>query len=296
MPFVKVVKNAAYYKRFQVKYKRRREGKTDYRARKRLIHMDKNKYGTPKYRLVVRRTNTDIICQIVHATLSGDRVLTAAYSHELKGYGMSVGLTNYAAAYATGLLCARRLLKKLGLDGHFAGNSKVDGSDYNIENDLAPDAPSPFVALLDVGLAATTTGNRVFGAMKGACDGGLAVPHSENRFPGYDKEKKELDTNVHRQYIFAEHVGNYMESLKSEDKAAYEQHFSRYIKAGLAGNGLAAAWKKVHANIRAKPEAVKKAKKTGMKHYPARPAKLSAGVKKHRATIKASQRDARRRA
>merc|ERR1712216_1007450 len=59
-----VVKNKAYYKRFQVKYKRRREGKTDYYARKRLVCQDKNKFATPKYRFVVRFTNKDIICQV----------------------------------------------------------------------------------------------------------------------------------------------------------------------------------------------------------------------------------------
>lgn len=81
--FVKAQKSKAYFKRYQVKYKRRRgirsslwlwklhvisiirlllkyspcvfaDGKTDYRARIRLINQDKNKYNTPKYRLVVR--------------------------------------------------------------------------------------------------------------------------------------------------------------------------------------------------------------------------------------------------
>ncbi|KAJ0611527.1 putative ribosomal protein L5 eukaryotic/L18 archaeal [Helianthus annuus] len=47
--FVKAQKSRSYYKRFQVKFKRRREGKTDYRARVRLINQDKNKYNTPKY-------------------------------------------------------------------------------------------------------------------------------------------------------------------------------------------------------------------------------------------------------
>lgn len=47
--------------RFQTKYKRRRSGKTDYYARKRLITQAKNKYNAPKYRLVVRFTNRDII-------------------------------------------------------------------------------------------------------------------------------------------------------------------------------------------------------------------------------------------
>ena len=36
-------------------------------------------------------------------------IVTAAYSHELPNYGIKVGLTNYAAAYATGLLLARRV-------------------------------------------------------------------------------------------------------------------------------------------------------------------------------------------
>ena len=74
MGFVKVVKNKAYFKRFQVKYRRRREGKTDYFARKRLIVQNKNKYNTPKYRLIVRFTNTNIIAQVAYATIQGDKV------------------------------------------------------------------------------------------------------------------------------------------------------------------------------------------------------------------------------
>jgi ribosomal protein L18 len=102
-PFVKVLKSKAYFKRYQVKFRRRREGKTDYRARKRLICQDKNKYNAPKYRLVVR-------CQ--------------SNSRELERYGLKTGLKNYAAAYCTGLLCARRLLQKLGLDETYAGEEE----------------------------------------------------------------------------------------------------------------------------------------------------------------------------
>jgi large subunit ribosomal protein L5e len=69
----------------------------------------KNKYNTPKYRMVVRLSNKDICCQILYARLEGDRVVAAAYSHELPNYGVPVGLTNYAAAYCTGLLLARRV-------------------------------------------------------------------------------------------------------------------------------------------------------------------------------------------
>jgi large subunit ribosomal protein L5e len=110
MAFIKQVKTKSYYKRYQVKNRRRREGKTDYYARRRLIQQDKNKYDTKKYRFVVRRTNRRIICQITYATILGDNVLCQADSQELRKFGLEAGLTNYAAAYATGLLCSRRLL------------------------------------------------------------------------------------------------------------------------------------------------------------------------------------------
>lgn len=132
--FVKVVKNKQYFKRFQVKFKRRRQGKTDYYARKRLIVQDKNKYNTPKYRLVVRISNCDITCQVAYARIEGDKIVCAAYSHELPKYGVKVGLTNYAAAYCTGLLLARRLLKKLKLDTLYEGTAEASGGEFNVEN------------------------------------------------------------------------------------------------------------------------------------------------------------------
>merc|ERR1712169_134122 len=67
MPFVKLVKNKAYFKRYQAQYRRRRDGKTDFRARRQMVLQDKTKYGAPKYRLVVRFTSRDIVAQIVHA-------------------------------------------------------------------------------------------------------------------------------------------------------------------------------------------------------------------------------------
>jgi large subunit ribosomal protein L5e len=109
MGFVKVVKNKAYFKRYQVRFRRRQEGKTDYYARKQLVIQDKNKYNTPKYRMIVRVTNRDIICQIAYARIEGDMIICAAYAYELPKYGVKVGLTNYAAAYCTGLLLARRV-------------------------------------------------------------------------------------------------------------------------------------------------------------------------------------------
>ncbi|CAG5125992.1 unnamed protein product [Candidula unifasciata] len=91
MGFVKVIKNKAYFKRFHVKLKRRRDGVTDYYTRRRLIFQNKN--NTPKYGI---------------ARIKGDVILCAAYSHELPCYDMKVELTNYAAAWT---LLARRLLQ-----------------------------------------------------------------------------------------------------------------------------------------------------------------------------------------
>jgi len=228
MPFIKIVKTKSYYKRFQVKFRRRREGKTDYYARKRLICQDKDKYNSPKYRLVVRFSNSDITCQIAYATLDGDYILASAYGKELKNYGVVHGFTNYAAAYATGLLVARRALKALKLDEQYVGieEEKV-GEMYEVEEG---DGPSPFFVLLDVGLSRTTTGARIFACLKGAVDGGLAIPHEAKRFVGYDTETKELKPDVLRKYIYGGHVAEYMNILQEKNEELYNSQFSQYIE------------------------------------------------------------------
>ncbi|KAJ1938788.1 60S ribosomal protein L5, partial [Linderina macrospora] len=252
-PFVKQQKNKAYFKRYQVKYRRRREGKTDYFARKRLVTQAKNKYNAPKYRLVVRFTNTDVICQIVYAKIVGDVVLAAAYSHELPRYGVKVGLTNWAAAYATGLLVARRALTKVGLADKYEGFPEIDGSVQEVE--AIEDGPRPFKAFLDVGLKRTTTGAKVFAAMKGASDGGIFVPHSERRFPGFDVEAEELDAETLRSYIYGGHVADYMRGLQEEDEDRYKRQFSRFIAAGVAADDLEEMYASAHKAIRADPSA-----------------------------------------
>jgi len=264
MPFVKVIKNKSYFRRFQVKYRRRREGKTDYQARKNLIIQDKNKYNTSKFRLVVRFTNKDVVAQIIYAKIKGDFVLAAAYSHELPRYGVQTGLTNYAAAYATGLLVARRVLTKLKLADKYKGVASVDGKLFNVEP--IADGPKPFYVLLDVGLTRTSTGNRVFGALKGAADGGLGVPHSDRRFAGYQYNKEEpktskFDPTILRKYIFGGHVADYMSKLQKEDPEAYKRQFSKYIKAGVDSAKLAEVYKKAHTAIRADPSFTKKVSK-----------------------------------
>jgi len=283
MGFVKVVKNKAYFKRFQVKFKRRREGKTDYYARKRLVVQDKNKYNTPKYRMIVRITNKDIITQIAYAKIEGDHVVCAAYAHELPRYGVKVGLTNYAAAYCTGYLLARRLLNKFGLDGIYAGNDTINGEIYTVED--IEDRPGTFRAYLDVGLARTSTGARIFGAMKGAADGGIDVPHSERRFPGYDAEEKQFKADVHRKHIFGQHVADYMRSLLEEDEDSYKKQFSQYIKLGITPDDLEDIYTKAHAAIKAHPEVVKK-DRSGLVHKRLHKRKLTLAERKNKNALR----------
>lgn len=259
MGMVKVVKNKQYFKRFQVKLRRRREGKTDYQARKALIQQDKNKYNTPKYRLVVRFTNKDVSAQIVYAKIEGDKVLCSAYAHEIPRFGMKLGLTNYAATYATGLLLARRLLKQLKLDKIYEGTTEVTGEEEHVE-DVAG-KPGAFKCFLDAGLGRTTTGSKVFACMKGAVDGGLNIPHSNRRFPGYDSESKKFDAEVHRKHIMGGHVGNYMKELQEADEEAYKKQFARYLAAGISSETIEGVYKSVHDNIRANPAPEKKEKK-----------------------------------
>ncbi|KAG5366021.1 60S ribosomal protein [Yarrowia sp. B02] len=252
MSFHKIVKTSAYHSRFQTPFRRRREGKTDYYARKRLVTQHKAKYNTPKYRLVVRFTNKDIIAQIVSSQLKGDIVFTAAYAHELPRYGVKHGLTNWAAAYAVGLLVARRALKKLGLDETYKGVEEVEG-EFEL-TEAVEDGPRPFKVFLDVGMTRTTTGAKCFGVLKGASDGGLYVPHSASRFPGWDIESEELDSETLRKYIFAGHVSEYMEELADDDEERFRQIFQSYLDDEVDADSIEEILTAAHEQIRAEPE------------------------------------------
>merc|ERR1712088_1197747 len=130
----------------------------------------------------------------------------------------------------TGLLVARRLLQKLKLDAIYAGNEEINGDEYNVESEDGQ--PGAFRCYLDVGLARTTTGARVFGCLKGAVDGGLDIPHSTRRFPGYDDE-------------------------------AYRRQFSGFIKAGVESEAVEGMYKASHEAIRADPSPKEKTEFAG---------------------------------
>lgn len=73
------------------------------------------------------------------------------------------------------LFSSSQLLHKFGMDQVYEGQVEVTGDEFNVES--VDGQPGAFTCYLDAGLARTTTGNKVFGALKGAVDGGLAIPH-----------------------------------------------------------------------------------------------------------------------
>jgi len=106
----------------------------------------------------------------------------------------------------------------------YKGVESADGEYFDVTEKGVNQDRRPFKALLDVGLVRTTTGSRVFGALKGAVDGGIYVPHNTKRFPGYHLEKAQAQTGKrgkvvakgkavgtynakeHREHIFGLHV------------------------------------------------------------------------------------------
>jgi large subunit ribosomal protein L5e len=197
---------------------------------------------------------------------------------------LTVGLSNYAAAYATGLLIARRHLKTLGLDTQYEGQTEVDGEDFSydpeeLENEKGK---KPFKCFLDVGIARTTTGARIFAVLKGATDGGLNIPHGISRFAGFKAD--ELDSAKLRHYLFGGHVADYMKKLQASNPEKYKKQFSKYIAAEVTAKDLEALYSKVHKAIREAPERKKSDKpafdKTKQKRF--RPAKRSLAQRKAR--------------
>ncbi|XP_035313741.1 60S ribosomal protein L5-like isoform X1 [Cricetulus griseus] len=279
--FVKIVKNKAYFKRYQVRFRRQREGKTDSYARKRLVIQDKNKYNTPKYRKIVRVTERSS-ARLPVPIIEGDMIVCTSYEHELPKYGVKVGLTNYTAAYCTSLLLARRLFNRFGMGKIYEGQVEVTGDEYNVES--IDSQPGAFTCYLYAGLAQTTTGNKVFGGLKGAVDGGLSIPHSTKRFPGYDSESKEINAEVHRKHIMGQNAADHMGYLIEEEEEEDKKQFSQYIKNNVTPD-MEEMYKKAHAAIPENPVYEKKPKRKVKKKRWNRP-KMSLVQKKDRVAQK----------
>jgi large subunit ribosomal protein L18 len=155
---------------YRVKFRRRREGKTNYYRRRSLLLSRRS-------RLVVRKTNSNTIVQIINANVVGDMTVASAVATELSNHGWAAGTANLPSAYLTGFLAGLRA-KSRGVSG----------------------------AILDIGLNPPIKGSRIYAALKGVVDSGLDIPHSPDILPddsrisgehivaGFDHFSNEKDT------------------------------------------------------------------------------------------------------
>ena len=175
--------------RYRVMLRRRRQKRTDYKMRKAMV-------VSKIPRLVVRGSLAHMNIQIAEALLNGDKMLASTNSKSLVSFGWKAPSGNIPAAYLTGYLLGKKALA--------AGLEK---------------------AILDVGLVGTTTGARLFAALKGVVDAGLVVPHGEDILP--------LD-----QRIKGEHIVQYAAKIRELDSAMYDRRFSQYLSKGLRPEDL----------------------------------------------------------
>lgn len=142
-------------KKYRLKRRRRREGRTDYRQRLELLKSNEK-------RLVTRIKSKTVIAQIVEYHPEGDNTIASAVSQDLRDYGYEGNLSNTPAAYLTGILIGKRAL------------------DEGIQK-----------AMLDIGLHTPKENSRVFAVLKGALEAGLEVPHSEEVLPEDERTEGE---------------------------------------------------------------------------------------------------------
>ena len=141
--------------RYKVPFRRRREGRTNYHVRYKLIL-------SKKPRAVVRKSNENMAIQLIVAEQTGDMTLLTVTSRELSKYGYAHHAGNLPAAYLTGLLFGKKM-QALGYTE----------------------------AIADIGLHASTKGGRIYSAIKGIVDSGVTVPHSPEIFPEEERIRGE---------------------------------------------------------------------------------------------------------
>lgn len=137
--------------RYKVAFRRRRENRTDYYARRRLL-------SGQEPRAIVRRSNKNITIQFAEFGMEGDAILATASTRELKGLGWNYSCSSIPAAYLVGYLAGKKALKA--------------GIEY---------------AVLDIGMQTVQHGGVLFATVSGMIDAGLEVPCSEDVLPDEDR-------------------------------------------------------------------------------------------------------------
>ena len=141
--------------RYRVPFRRRREKRTDYRHRLKLLLS-----GKP--RAVMRFTNKHVIGQMVEYSPEGDITKVSVHSKELAKFGWKGSTSNLCSAYLVGYLLGKRALAK--------GIAE---------------------AVFDLGLLHPIPGSKAFAALKGIVDSGVEVPANEEVFPSMERIRGE---------------------------------------------------------------------------------------------------------
>jgi large subunit ribosomal protein L18 len=143
----------------KVQKRRRRESKTDYLKRLKLL-----KSGKP--RVVFRRTNKYVIVQYIISDEAKDKVVLGFNSSELLKYGWpkeaASGLKNTTASYFLGYLMGKTIQKK------------------KLEEPI-----------IDFGMIQALHKSRVYGFLKGIIDSGIKISCKEEAFPEPERIKGE---------------------------------------------------------------------------------------------------------
>ena len=147
--------------RYNVAFRRRRETRTDYYVRRKLLRGGET-------RAIVRRSNKNITIQFADFDMGGDLVVASATSRELKALGWDKSCSSIPAAYLTGYLAGKKAIKA--------------GIEY---------------AVLDIGMQNPQYGGVLFAAVSGMIDAGLEVPCSEDVLPEEDRiYGKHIDDSI----------------------------------------------------------------------------------------------------
>lgn len=236
---------------YRVQFRRRREGKTDYHARKAMVIS-----GKP--RLVARPSLKNANAQIVIAKSTGDITAAAANSRELiKKYGWKAATGNIPTAYLTGLLCGLK--------------AKAAGIDE---------------AILDIGMFTPTKGARVFAILQGVLDAGVEVPHGEGkivpeRAKGDHIASYAAELNEENPETYAAKFKKYLDNGLAPEKLV--EHFSQTraaIVAAFKGTEVAPEPESAPAPKAKKSAPKAKAKKAESEEAPAKKAPAKKATKK----------------
>jgi len=186
-----------------IQFRRKKEGKTNYRKRLKMLLSNKP-------RLVVRKSLNNISAQIIEHNPKGDRIIISAHSTELKKFGWKTSGGNIPSAYLVGFLIGKKAKEK------------------GIEE-----------AILDVGLNSSVKGSRIYALLKGSLDSRLKIPYSSDILPDEKRIKGKHIIDYASllkkdDEIYKKRFGNYLKN--NINPLEFDKYFDDVKKKIIGGN------------------------------------------------------------